>query len=476
MKIGAAYIRVSDDRQDEYSPDSQLKRIYEHAKKNNYIIPDNLVFYDDGISAKSVKHRTEFNNMIALSKEKDCPFEAIFVWKFSRFARNQEESIVYKSLLNKRKIEVISVSEPIIEGPFGSLIERIIEWMDEYYLINLSSEVRRGMLEKASRGEAMTRGVLGYTLSGKTYIKNENAPIVENIFQSYLNGEGMRAIALRLANEGLVTSFGNPPDNRWVSYTLQNPVYIGKIRWSKEGRSASRRKYDSENLLVIDAAHEPIISKDVWDAVQNKIKTEKTLYPKYQRKEQPVQFMLKGLVRCDCCGATLVRQSTVPPSMQCHNYAKGLCHISHSISINKANGIVIRALEETVRTGNIHIEQQEKPKTETSNYFKLIAQEEKKLERIREAYEKGIDTIEEYRQNKARINDNIKKIKELLNQEQEANYEIDKAAYTQKIADILKLIKDSSTEEAVKNQALRSVVSNIVFNKKENSLDIHYHS
>lgn len=474
MKIGAAYIRVSDDRQDEYSPDSQLKRIYEHAKKNNYIIPDNLVFYDDGISAKSVKHRTEFNNMIALSKEKDCPFEAIFVWKFSRFARNQEESIVYKSLLSKRKIEVISVSEPIIEGPFGSLIERIIEWMDEYYLINLSSEVKRGMLEKASRGEAMTRGVLGYTLSGKTYIKNEKAPIVENIFQSYLNGEGMRAIALRLANEGLVTSFGNPPDNRWVSYTLQNPVYIGKIRWSKEGRAASKRKYDSDNLLVIDSTHEPIISKEVWDAVQNKIKTEKALYSKYQRREQPVEIMLKGLVRCDCCGATLVRQANV--TLQCHNYTRGTCHISHCISINKANSIVINALEESVRTGNLNIEQQEKPKNDTSNYSKLIVQEEKKLERVREAYEKGIDSIEEYKQNKLRINDNIKRLKELLNKEPKTTDEIDKAAYTKKIKDILKLIKEPSTEEAVKNQALRSVVSEIIFNKKENSLDIHYHS
>ena len=474
MKIGAAYIRVSDDRQDEYSPDSQLKRIYEHAKKTNYIIPDNLVFYDDGISAKSVKHRTEFNNMIALSKEKDCPFEAIFVWKFSRFARNQEESIVYKSLLNKRKIEVISVSEPIIEGPFGSLIERIIEWMDEYYLINLSSEVKRGMLEKASRGEAMTRGVLGYTLSGKTYIKNEKAPLVEHIFQSYLNGEGMRTIATRLANEGFVTSFGNPPDNRWVSYTLQNPVYIGKIRWSKEGRAASKRKYDSDNLLVIDGTHEPIISKDLWEAVQNKIKTEKALYPKYQRREQPVEIMLKGLVRCDCCGATLVRQAN--GTLQCHNYARGTCHISHCISINKANSIVINALEESVRTGNLHIEQQEKPKNDTSNYSKLITQEEKKLERVREAYEKGIDSIEEYKQNKIRINDNIKRLKELLNKEPKATDEIDKAAYTQKIKDILKLIKEPSTEEAVKNQALRSVVSEIIFNKKENSLDIHYHS
>lgn len=44
---------------------------------------------------------------------------------------------------------MISVSEPLIGGPFGSLIERIIEWMDEYYSIRLSGEVLRGMKEKA---------------------------------------------------------------------------------------------------------------------------------------------------------------------------------------------------------------------------------------------------------------------------------------------------------------------------------------
>lgn len=67
--------------------------------------------------------------MVGLAKSKEHPFDVILVWKFSRFARNQEESIVYKSLLKKNHVEVVSVSEPLIDGPFGTLIERIIEWM-----------------------------------------------------------------------------------------------------------------------------------------------------------------------------------------------------------------------------------------------------------------------------------------------------------------------------------------------------------
>ena len=81
LKIGAAYVRVSDERQDEYSPDSQLKKIREFAAKEGYIIPDEYVFYDDGISGKSVKKRDSFNLMIATAKRKEHPFDNIYVWK-----------------------------------------------------------------------------------------------------------------------------------------------------------------------------------------------------------------------------------------------------------------------------------------------------------------------------------------------------------------------------------------------------------
>lgn len=170
MKYAAAYIRVSDDRQDEYSPDSQLKLIREYAGRNGYCVPDEYVFYDDGISGRSVKKRKAFNDMIAFAKSKEHPFQAILVWKFSRFARNQEESIVYKSMLRRIGVSVISISETIDDSPFAPLIERIIEFMDEYYSTRLSQEVTRGMTEKASRGEAMSAGAFGYDLQNLSLI------------------------------------------------------------------------------------------------------------------------------------------------------------------------------------------------------------------------------------------------------------------------------------------------------------------
>lgn len=478
LKVAAAYIRVSDERQDEYSPESQLKLIQKYAKDHEYIVPDEYIFYDDGISAKSVKKRKEFNRMIALAKSDEKPFSAIFVWKFSRFARNQEESIVYKSLLKKKGVSVVSVSEPIADEVFGSLIERIIEWMDEYYLIRLSGEVKRGMIEKASRGEPVSIAPFGYDIKDKKLIPNSDAPYVSDIFNAYLNGAGQREIARNLALKGIKTRRGNAPDNRFVDYILNNPVYIGKIRWSTDGKAASKRDYSNENIMIVDGEHEPIIDLDLWNKVQERLQETKRLYGRYQRREQPVQFMLKGLVRCSSCGATLVMQSTACMSMQCHNYARGTCGVSHSLSINKANKAVVSALEQAVNDLNFTVEPASIPKesTNTIDYDKLIKSEETKLQKIKEAYLSGVDSLEEYKQNKATVQETINRLKEEKESKQSTEpASIDKSVFAKKVFSVLEFIKSPDVTEQAKNEALRSIISRIIYVKPENRLDIIFY-
>lgn len=475
LKIGAAYIRVSDERQDEYSPDSQLSLIQKYAKNNGYIVPQEYVFYDDGISAKSTKKRKEFNKMIAMAKSDERPFETIFVWKFSRFARNQEESIVYKSLLKKKGVNVLSVSEPIIDDVFGSLIERIIEWMDEYYLIRLSGEVKRGMTEKATRGEPMCHPAFGYDLQDKKYYPNSEAPYVVQIFEDYLNGKGEREIARSLALQGVRTHRGNPPDNRLIDYILHNPVYIGKIRWSTDGKAASKRDYDNENIIISDGQHEPIIDLDTWNKVQELLVENKSNRVRYQRQSQPVQFMLKGLVRCSNCGATLVMQSTKCPSMQCHNYARGSCGVSHGLSIRKANKAVIDALENAVKTLDFEIMPATTESKEiTVDFDKIIKSEEMKLKKIKEAYINGVDTLEEYQQNKSDILNTIEQLKKEKLKTTDNN-EVDKKSFSKKIVNVVEFIKNDNNSEQAKNEVLRTIISKIIYEKENKQLHIIFH-
>lgn len=476
-KIAAAYLRVSTEDQDEYSLDSQLKLIQEYAKKNGYIVPDEFVFIEDPMSGRNVKKRRHFQDMIALAKEKEAPFEAILVWKFSRFARNQEESIVYKSLLKKLGISVISISEPLPDGPFASLIERIIEWMDEFYSIRLSGEVKRGMLEKASRGEPLCHPAFGYDLrEDKRYYPNADAQWVRWVFESFNSGMGMRQIAQYLAEHGVRTYRGGIPDNRFIDYMLNNPVYIGKIRWSKDGRAASARKYDDPNVLIIDGLHESVIDMETWEKAQARIKELHGRYRKHQRPEQPKQFMLKGLVRCSSCGATLVYQSLACPSIQCHNYGRGTCKVSHSISVAKANRAVIAALEEAVAnlSFTIYPEEPQRVAAPGQNYKKLIAAEEAKLERIKQAYEIGVDTLEEYAEKKKKITAEIEKLRQQAAEAAPAP-EHDKKVYAKKVAGVLELIKNPDVTEDAKNEALRSILSKIVYEKEKQNLALYFY-
>ena len=94
IKNAAAYIRVSTHMQDELSPDAQKRLLADYAKANNLILSNEHIFIEKGISGKKADNRPEFMRMISMAKHKPTPFNVILVWKFSRFARNQEESIV----------------------------------------------------------------------------------------------------------------------------------------------------------------------------------------------------------------------------------------------------------------------------------------------------------------------------------------------------------------------------------------------
>ena len=135
----AIYARVSSERQAEkdLSIPAQIKALKRYAFKQKWDVVGEYV--DEAESARSA-NRPAFKEMIAAAKDNTKPFDAILVWKLSRFARNREDSVIYKSLLRRRQISVISMNEQVDESPAGSLLEGIIEIIDKFYSANLSQD------------------------------------------------------------------------------------------------------------------------------------------------------------------------------------------------------------------------------------------------------------------------------------------------------------------------------------------------
>jgi DNA invertase Pin-like site-specific DNA recombinase len=412
--------------------------------------------------------------MIGTAKTSPKPFDAILLWKFSRFARNREDSIVYKSMLRKQcGIDVISISENIGDDKMSVIMEAMIEAMDEYYSINLGEEVRRGMNEKVQRGEAVTIPSFGYDIENGQYIPNpETAPVVRNIFADFLDGKGLVTIARELNENGYRTRRGNRFENRTGRYMLKNPVYIGKIRWTPTGKANHRK--DCKDTLIIDGTHEPIISQEIFDEVQKRLSKNTVKYMREGSAREP--FMLQGLVRCSACGATLC-MSANHKSLQCYAYAHGKCSVSHSISLDKINQLVTDTIDRCIENSEFNIEFTSEKKSSDENIPLLISREEKKLERIKDAYENGVYTLEEYKQSRDSVMNKISELEQKLYAQQ---YEIDDKQvliqeFHKKTIELMPLIKSPAMPEETKNNMMKSFVRRIIFDRSRCDVEIFFY-
>lgn len=474
MKTGAAYIRVSTDMQLELSPESQLKAIKDYAQKNGIILSNEFIFRDEGISGRKAEKRPDFMRMIAAAKSKPKPFDVILIWKFSRFARNREDSIVYKSMLRKQcGIDVISISEQLGEDKTSILIEALLEAMDEYYSVNLAEEVKRGMTEKARRGGIVSAPPFGYDTGKDGFVADpERAEIVRQIFYKFVNGERTLGIAKWLNYTGVTTRSGKPFANRTVEYILGNPVYIGKVRWNTNGKATATSQYVStEDTIITDGRHDPIISEEIFNKAQEIMASVKKKYPKHSFQSVSA-YMLRGLVRCGSCGATLT-MSAKGKGLQCYRYAHGQCRISHYVSADKINGAVSLRIQADPVLEIFFINSSTKRDGGKAEYIKACIKKERcKLERIKSAYENGIDTLDEYKDNKQKIIADIQDFERQLNDREDCKEKL--IDIKNEISEAYEIIVSPYIAEDVKNEVLRAFIERIEYDRSDGNIEIFY--
>lgn len=478
-RAGAIYIRVSTDRQEELSPDAQRRLLLEYAKEHNIDVPIEYIFQDNGISGRQAKKRPAFQQMIALAKSKEHPIDAIIVWKFSRFARNQEESIVYKSLLKKNNVDVISISEPLADGPFGTLIERIIEWMDEYYSIRLSGEVTRGMTENAMRGNYQSEAPIGYRSPGggkPPVVDEQTVQIPLLIKERFLSGATLLQIARNLNELGYRTKRGNLWDARGVRYVLENPFYAGKSRWNYTARG--RKLKPAAEVIYADGNWEPIWDEQTMQQIQQRFAQNQRSIK--SRDISAAKHWLSGLLTCSSCGATMAYGGAKDRrGFQCWKYGKGQCRESHFIRINQAEALTIQYLQELSTASDLTYTIVETTPERSELRPELEHQLQKldaKEKRIKAAYQNGIDSLEEYKSNKEAIHHERQLINEalekLLPRPDAQSKELLDRKMRENLMELLEIITDASIDYIKKGSSMRAVVDHIVFDRKTTSLDI----
>ena len=260
--------------------------------------------YVDEAESGRIADRPQFRNMIDEGGKATAPFQVILVWKFSRFTRKREHAVAFKSMLRRKGIRVVSITEHADDSPTGKLMEAIIESVDEFYSENLAQEVVRGMREAASRGFFLgSKAPFGYTrIKVSDGVKDRPtlevdpvaAPIVKEIFESSRRGNGLKEICKELNGRG-ITNRGRRWQKNVVHYLLTNEAYTGTAVWGVKSKDEK-----AQEPVRVENAWPALVSRETFDLVQQ------GLHERAPARQRPgrvgSQYLLSGLLRCGVCG------------------------------------------------------------------------------------------------------------------------------------------------------------------------------
>lgn len=195
--------------------------------------------------------------MIADARQSKPPFQAILVHKFDRFSRSRADHVIYKALLKKQGIFVLSATE------------------------KTEPETLKGMRENATQGfHCGGRAPFGYRLvrTGSKvnyeYGPEEEVNIIRQIFNMAADGMGGKRMA-RLLNE--------QAGRKWTPSTvlsiLSNHAYLGYRTWNKKSEVNGHKNPPSEWILSKDS-HPAIITEKQWAAAQSMLSARRAYHYK----------------------------------------------------------------------------------------------------------------------------------------------------------------------------------------------------
>jgi DNA invertase Pin-like site-specific DNA recombinase len=306
----ACYCRVSTKKaEQEMSLENQQKFFEDFTVQNNMDIYN--LYKDDGISAKSMKKRDDFNRMV--SDAKKGLFTKILVKDVSRFARNTYDflSVIRELKANKIEVQFITANMTTYDS---ELMLTILAAVAQEESANLSKRVKFAK-EQSSKEGRVPGMVYGYDKIPKDRyglkINEAEAKVVRRVFDLYINEQMSTYQIAALFNQEMVpTKKGGK--YQWsqtvICSILKNRLYIGQVCNNKSELkdfiSGERVKYAESEWIVVDRPEYRIISDEVFKQANAIRETRSNAYHQFEddgkikTKRVSVKYPLSNLLVC----------------------------------------------------------------------------------------------------------------------------------------------------------------------------------
>lgn len=311
-KRAALYLRVSTSRQAEHDlsiPD-QRRQLVDYCGAKGWEIAQEFV--EPGASGTGDKRR-EFQEMIAAACSPDRPFDLIVVHSYSRFFRDTYLFEFYRRKLEKKGVELVSITQATADNPAGHMVRQIFSVFDEYQSRENAKHVARAMLENARCGfwngsrppfgyrtvEAERRGD---AIKKRLEVDDTEAEVVWLIYRLYLEGDGkgplgIKGIADYLNRKGIGNRQSKHFSKGHIEDILKRETYTGCHYYNKTD-SRTRKPRPREEWIPVQVP--PIIDKTTFERVQRALGERSPAKVPPRIVNGPT--MLTGLLRCGSCG------------------------------------------------------------------------------------------------------------------------------------------------------------------------------
>lgn len=307
----AAYCRVSTDKSDQANSFQTQQYFFREYIQRNRDWELYAVYADEGITGTSTKKRKAFNRM--MNEAYEGKIQIIVTKEVSRFSRNILDTIAHTRELKKLGIAVLFLNDGINTlDPDAELRLSIMASIAQEESRRTSERVVWGQTRQMEKGVVFGQSLLGYDVRhGHITVNPDGAEIVRLIFHKYaVEQVATSEITRYLIRGGYRTYRGSTNWNTGtVIKILKNEKYVGDLVQKKTYTPdfLSHEKKSNKGavpLITIPNHHEPIISREVWNLAQERLRKNNKHAPGESGHSN--RYVFSGKIKCGQCGSSFV--------------------------------------------------------------------------------------------------------------------------------------------------------------------------
>lgn len=313
MERAVFYARVSTEEEEQVNAlDSQIQQDREVIASKGWELVDEYI--DEGKSGTKIKGRNEYQRLLVdMGKDR---FDVIVIKDQDRLMRNTRDWYNFLDVMVNNKIKLFMILDNKFYHTDDALITGIKAIMAEEYSRNLSKKLNNSnqrRIEKAKKGEpvsAMGNGqTYGYRIVDKNWVIDpEEAEIVCKIYKLYLELHSLRKVRNTMNEQGYRNKKGKLFTEEVIGRVIKNEMHKGWVILNRYHRNFETKEIEmlpEEEWVIVKDDHEPIVSDEIWDKVNNEIQSHRNKGNNKGRGRKVGDDVLSGKMFCASCGKVL---------------------------------------------------------------------------------------------------------------------------------------------------------------------------